>query len=152
MKASGPRALRSFCRVFRLFNQETDHAARKHMLQDRLPRPTNKKVAVYCISYQEIDTVERRINKQASRDDFKIPKPCTGSPLRRLQVKLSVCKALSLPRSDGTDPAHATDALDKKYQAWFEKLSVKEQRSSASRANTMPRLPICPPCVIRKLL
>ena len=54
-KASGPRPLRSFCRELRLFNQQTDDAARKHMVQDRLPRPTNKQVAVYCISYQEID-------------------------------------------------------------------------------------------------
>ena len=100
MKASGPRALRSFCRVLRLFNQETDHAARKHMLQDRLPRPTNKKNAL-------------------------IPKPCTGSPLRRLQVKLSVCKALNLPRSDGTDPAHATDALDKNIRLGLKKYQSK---------------------------
>ena len=59
MKIFGPRALRSFCRELRFFNQQTNHATKKHMVQDRLPRPTNKQVAV-----QEIDYFERRMNKR----------------------------------------------------------------------------------------
>ena len=64
MKIFGPRALRWFCRELRFFNQQTNHAARKHMVQDRPPRPTNTQIAVHDISYQEMDYFERRMNKR----------------------------------------------------------------------------------------
>ena len=64
MKTFGPRALRSFCRELRYFKQQTNHADRKHIVQDRSPRPTNTQIAVHCISYQEIDYFERRMNKR----------------------------------------------------------------------------------------
>ena len=147
MKTFGPRALRSFCRELRFFNQQTNHAARKHIVQDRSPRPTNAQIAVHCISYQGIDYFERRMNK---RVDFKIPNPRINSPLSLFQPKSRCCKALNLPRSGGIAPAHATDALNKNIR--LDLKIISQIATSASRANIVFRLQNRPPCMMRKLL
>ena len=74
-------------------------------------RPTNKFRSLYLLLRYGFF---RTTYEQASRDDFfKIPKPRTDSPLSLLSDKLSNFKALKLPSSDGTGPAHATEALNK---------------------------------------